>query len=99
MTKINIGKEKKKTPLLDYSDLPDELTKAIEEPLTDVTEKEMNIVFDGKQFLVRFPKDISNAIGVKKGDKIKFKVMSPSPKINQEQTIEIEYIRRDENGE
>jgi hypothetical protein len=99
MTKKNVGNEKKESSQLDYSDLPDELTKVIEEPLTDVTEKEMNIVFDGKQFLVRFPKDIANAIGVKKGDKIKFKVTSPSPKINQEQTIEIEYLKRGEDGE
>jgi hypothetical protein len=99
MTKKNNGKEKKEPPKLDYSNLPNELTKVIEEPLTDVTEKEMNIVFDGKQFLVRFPKDIANAIEIKKGDKIKFKVTSPSPKINQEQTIEIEYVKRGEDGE
>lgn len=95
MTKEKVGKEKKELPEIDYSELPKELVNVIEEPLTEVTEKEMSIVFDGKQFLVRFPKDISNAIGIKKGDKIKFKVTSPSPKINQEQKIEIEYIKRD----
>lgn len=99
MMKKNVGKEKKNPTQLDYSELPNELINAIEGPLTDVTEKEASIVFDGKQFLVRFPKDIATAIGIKKGDKIKFKVTLPSPKTNLEKEIEIEYVRSGESGE
>lgn len=77
---------------LDYSKLPKELEDVIE-PLSDVTEKEANINFDGKQFLVRFPNDIAKAIGIKKGDKIRFKVVLPSPKSEKEEEIELEYIR------
>lgn len=82
---------------LDYDKLPKELQDVIE-PLSDVTEKEANINFDGKQFLVRFPKDIAKAIGIKKGDRIKIRVELPSSKTNQQETIEITYVRS-ETGE
>lgn len=82
---------------LDYDNLPKELRDVIE-PASDVTEKEMSISFDGKQFLVRFPKDIAKAIGVKKGDRIKIRVELPSPKTNQQEKIEITYVRS-EKGE
>lgn len=77
---------------LDYSKLPKELEDIIE-PVSDVTEKEANINFDGKQFLVRFPKDISKAIGVKEGDKIRFRVVLPSPKSGKTEEIELKFIR------
>jgi hypothetical protein len=97
--KKNVGNENKKPTQIDYSELPNELVNVIEGPLSDVTEKEANIVFDGKQFLVRFPKDIAAAIGIKKGDIIKFKVTLPSPKTNLEKEIEIEYVRSGESDE
>ena len=78
---------------LDYNKLPKELQDVIE-PVSDVTEKEANINFDGKQYLVRFPKDIAKAIGVKIGDKIKFRIESPSPKTGKKEKIEIEYLRK-----
>lgn len=77
---------------LNYSKLPKELEDVIE-PVSDVTEKDANINFDGKQFLVRFPKDIAKAIGVKTGDKIRFKVILPSPKSGQNEEVELQYIR------
>lgn len=82
---------------LDYNKLPKELQDVIE-PLSDVTEKEANINFDGKQFLVRFPKDIAKAAGVKMGDRIRFKVVLPSPKTNQQEEIEITYVRGEKCG-
>ena len=77
---------------LDYSKLPKELEDVIE-PVSDVTEKDANINFDGKQFLVRFPKDIAKAARVKIGDKIRFKVILPSPKSGQKEDVELRYIR------
>lgn len=77
---------------LDYSKLPKDLDDVIE-PISDVTEKDATINFDGKQFLVRFPKDIAKAIGVKTGDKIRFRVVLPSPKSGQNEEVELQYIR------
>lgn len=88
----NINVRKGQNEKLDYSKLPKELDDVIE-PISDITEKEANINFDGKQFLVRFPKDIAKAIGVKTGDKIRFKVVLSSPKSGQKEEVELQYIR------
>lgn len=93
MSKTTVRKKVKKPAPLDYSKLPNELEDVIAEPLSDIAEKEANINFDGKQYLVRFPNDIASAIGIKRGDKIRFKVVLPSPKTNQQEEIEIKYIR------
>ncbi|MDD5589522.1 MAG: hypothetical protein PHP92_05680 [Candidatus Nanoarchaeia archaeon] len=93
MNKKTVRKKIKKPEQLDYSKLPNDLETVIAETLSDITEKEANINFDGKQYLVRFPNDIANAIGIKKGDKIKFRVELPSPKTNQQEDIKITYIR------
>lgn len=98
MIKTSVRMKKKKSELLDYSKLPNELENVVTEPLSDIAEKEANINHDGKQWLVRFPNDVANAIGIKKGDKIRFRVVLPSPKINQQEEIEIRYIRG-ETGE
>ncbi|MFZ3168155.1 MAG: hypothetical protein WA130_11120 [Candidatus Methanoperedens sp.] len=93
MSKKTVRNNEKKPKPLDYSKLPNEIKGVIAEPLSDIAEKEANINFDGKQYLVRFPNDIANAIGIKKGDKIRFKVVLPSPIINQQEDIEIKYVR------
>ncbi len=93
MPNKTVRKTRKKPEPLDYSKLPNELVDVVAEPLSDVTEKEANINFDGKQWLVRFPNDIASAIGIKTGDKVKFRVVLPSPRTNQQDEIEIRYLR------
>jgi hypothetical protein len=93
MPEKTVRKKKEKPVPLDYSKLPNELEDIVAEPLSDLAEKEANINYDGKQYLVRFPNDIANAIGIKKGDKIKFRVVLPSPKTNQQEEIDIKYVR------
>jgi hypothetical protein len=93
MPKKTVRKKREKPEPLDYSILPNELAEVVAEPLSDITEKEANINFDGKQYLVRFPNDIANAIGIKTGDKVRFRVVLPSPKTYQQEEIEIVYVR------
>ncbi|MDD5473172.1 MAG: hypothetical protein PHU34_03380 [Candidatus Methanoperedens sp.] len=93
MTNKAVRKKGKQPEHLDYSKLPNELEDVVTEPLSDIAEKEANINHDGKQWLVRFPNDIANAIGIKKGDKVRFRVVLPSPKANQQEEIEIKYVR------
>ena len=88
----NVRNKKKEKIEIDYSKLPKEIESVIE-PTSDITEDEAKINYDGKQFLVRFPKDIEKAIGIKKGDKIKFRVELPSPRTNQKEKIELTYVR------
>lgn len=60
----------------------------------NVEEKTASIVFDGKQFLVRFPTEIAEMKKIKKGDKIKFKMTAPKEPIPLEEgELLIEYVR------
>ncbi len=93
MPNKTVRKIQKQPELLDYSKLPTELADVVAEPLSDITEKEANISYDGKQWLLRIPNDIASAIGIKKGDKLRFKVVLPSPKTNQQEEIKIRYVR------
>lgn len=97
MTKEAVRKSGTTPEQLNYSNLPNDIKDVIAEPLSDKTEKEANINYDGKQWLVRFPNDIANAIGIKKGDKIKFKVVLPSPETRQPEDIEIKFIRSEKS--
>lgn len=99
MPNKTVRKRQKQPEQLDYSKLSNELQDVVAEPLSDVTEKEANINFDGKQWLVRFPNDIASAIGIKAGDKVKFRVVLPSPKTNQQEEIGITYVRGGKNEE
>lgn len=78
---------------LEYDKLPDEVKEVLSDSFWEITEKTVSISFDGKQFLCRFPKDIANAIGMKKGDKIKIKIELPHPEIEADEKIEITYIK------
>ena len=57
-------------------------------------EKIATVVFDGRQFLVRFPTEIAKIKKIKKGDKIKFKMLAPKrPAPLEEGELIIEYVR------
>lgn len=74
------------------------ITKEIEEilePKPDITENTANISYDGKQWLVRFPTEIANAIEIGKNDELKFRVEKHSPKLGGKTDIVITYIRGD----
>lgn len=76
---------------LDYSNLPKELGKVIEPQGEEITE-ESTITFDGRQFLVRFPKEISKLAGITRENKIRFTLKRPLPNTNKEQELKIELI-------
>ena len=77
---------------IDYAKLPKEVER-IMAPEPDVTEDIASISSDGVQFLARFPQDIARAIGIKKGDLLKFRVVRHSPKLKKETEVMIEYVR------
>lgn len=54
--------------------------KTIEEikPNVDIV-KEVSVLFDGRQFLIKLPREISNFYELKKGDKLKLKVNVKQP--------------------
>lgn len=59
-------------PEVDYSNLPDEILKAIEVESYTIT-KDAKLSWDGRQFIVRIPSEIANEIGISKENKHEFK--------------------------
>lgn len=47
-------------------------------PNVDIV-KEVSVLFDGRQFLIKLPKEISNFYELKKGDKIRLRVNVKQP--------------------
>ena len=62
----------------------------------NILERTAKISSDGRQLLVRFPSKISDAIGMKKGDKINFKAVIDKEN-PEESSLEMEY--EDQEGE
>jgi hypothetical protein len=57
------------------------------------TEKTANINFDGRQYLIRFPKEISDAVSLSKKHKVKFTVIAPKPMSGKESELTMEVIK------
>lgn len=80
---------------IDYSKTSDKL-KAVLKPEPYTLVKSTNIVSDSKQLLVRIPKKIQEQYGIKKKDKMNFKLTVNNPENASENTIEITITRCDE---
>lgn len=59
---------------LDYSQLPRKTLDAITTPQYEI-DKEAKLTWDGKQFIVRIPKEVSFEMGIKEGEYIKFRIL------------------------
>jgi len=58
---------------------------------------ERNIVFDGKQFLIRIPKEVSDVINIKKGDIFEFTLKSAEQsKPLEDSELIIKYVRKND---
>ena len=77
---------------IEYLRLPREVEAVIGEERAEI-EDTANITFDGRQYLVRFPKDISDAMSLSKGHKVKFTVMKPKPRTDEEPELTIEVVK------
>ena len=59
---------------LDYSQLPKKTLDAITTSQYEI-DKEGKLTWDGKQFIVRIPKEVSLEMGIKEGEHIKFIIL------------------------
>jgi len=75
-----------------YRQLPSKVEEVVGEERA-VIEDTANITFDGRQYLVRFPKEISGAVGLSKLHKVKFTVIKPKPRTDEEPELTIEVIK------
>jgi len=87
-SKIPDETELKELPQVDYSILPPDIEEAIIKKRYEVTEKS-KLTWDGKQFLVRIPKEITQEMGITKENQIVFKLKKPLPDSNEKSSLEI----------
>lgn len=77
---------------IEYLRLPREVEEVVGEEQA-VIEDTANITFDGRQYLVRFPKDVSDAMNLSRGDKVKFTVIKPKPRTNEKPDLTMEVVK------
>ena len=75
-----------------YQRLPREVEEVVGEGRAEI-EDTANITFDGRQYLVRFPKDISDAMELSKEHKVKFTVIKPKPRTNEKPNLTMEVVK------
>lgn len=81
---------------LDYSILPEEIEEAIKQKPYE-KEKEAKLSWDGKQFLIRIPSDITDEMGITKENrkdfKVRFKLTKYPPGSEEEIKVTMELIK------
>lgn len=73
-----------------YENLPQEVDDIIEPDAKPIT-KWPKISFDGEQFIIRIPKQISDSLKIKKGDRAKCRAVLHAPTADEEDKLEITY--------
>ena len=86
------GEEGKPLKRIDYRRLPPEVEEIVSEERAKI-EREASITFDGRQYLVRFPKDISDNMGLSRENKVRFTLTIPKPRTEEEPKLKIEVIK------
>lgn len=78
---------------VDYSDLPEEVKKVVRKS-SETLEKQAKISYDGKQHIIRIPTAISNALDIKKGDKVTFTAILPPASSEKDDKLQLKYERQ-----
>lgn len=89
--KLEEIEELEELPVVDYSTLPDELKKALGDK-PHLIEKKAKLSWDGKQFIIRIPKEISEEMKITKESQIKFTIVKPKPGTGGKNELEIDLV-------
>ena len=76
---------------LDYSDLPTDIKAAIN-PIPYIVEETVKLTWDGRQFILRIPKEIAEEAGITSENQIKFKFIKFPPESNEKPKLEISVL-------
>ena len=90
-------KELEEVPVVDYSDLPDKFKNEFLSEKPYVVEKFSKLSWDGKQFSIRIPKEITGEMDITKRNQIKFKMTKARPKTDEKNVLEISLVMVDES--
>ncbi|WP_440946938.1 hypothetical protein ACSAZL_01180 [Methanosarcina sp. T3] len=81
---------------LDYSTVPKAIEEAIKHKPYEI-EKDVNLSWDGKQFMIRIPLDISTEMGITKENKgefkVRFKLVKGSPNSDEITKVTMELMK------
>ena len=77
---------------IDYRRLPPEVEEIVSEERAKI-EREASITFDGRQYLVRFPKEISDNMDLSREHKVRFTLTIPKPRTEEEPKLTMEVIK------
>jgi hypothetical protein len=92
MTNLSDEGEGEPPKKIAYRRLPREVEEVVGDERAKI-EKTANINFDGRQYLIRFPKEISDAVGLSKEHKVRFKVIKPKPMSEEEPELTMEVLK------
>jgi len=73
---------------LDYSKLPEDV-KATMSPIPYIVEEAVKLTWDGRQYILRIPKEIAEEVGITAENRINFKFIKPSPESAEKPKLEI----------
>ena len=76
---------------LNYSKLPKDIKEAIIK-MPYIVEETVKLTWDGRQFILRIPKEISEEAGITQENQIKFKFIKFPPESNEKPKLEISVL-------
>jgi hypothetical protein len=81
---------------LDYSTVPKVIEEAIKHKPYEI-EKDVNLSWDGKQFMIRIPLEVSHEMGITKENKgefkVRFKLVKGLPNSSESTKVTMELIK------
>ena len=79
---------------LDYSNLPSDVKTAITSAtqMPYIVEETVKLTWDGRQFILRIPKEIAEEVGITEENQIKFKFTKFPPESNEKSKLEISVL-------
>jgi hypothetical protein len=89
--KLEEIEELEELPTVDYSNFSSEFKEALGEK-PHVIEKKAKLSWDGKQFVIRVPKEISEEMEITKESQIKFIIVKPRPGTDEKNELKIDLV-------
>ena len=79
---------------LNYSNLPVDVKAAITAttPMPYIVEETVKLTWDGRQFILRIPKEIAEEVGITEENQIRFKFTKFPPESNEKPRLEISVV-------
>ena len=76
---------------LDYTEIPEDVKAAIS-PMPYVVEENSKLTWDGRQFILRIPKEIAEEANITTENRISFKLIKSPPESNEKPKLEIKVL-------